>query len=851
MDPRALRSIAAALRRVVPAILAAGALAGCAAVGPTVPADPTAHPRVYRSVFEGRPGMLGADLGQGVWISYDTRNAALYRIWPGGIRFEGAVYDSRHGPQPTAVGPAWTLRTGESAWRLIVGGEPVVPEIRYLGHRRTKGGLILSSELRYEDLVIAVEEEVRRAAGAAPGVEWRLRRGAAPPDVEVRWEVSLDSLGAPPEVEAAEASWRGEGGRRRGTLGIAAGAQARLVARFGEPTIAASVDAGTDASWRRFEELGCPSCHATDVRTVGPSLVEIAHRYDADARTIESLAKKVRQGGRGVWGEVPMPANDFIDPAEAEDLVSFVLALDGEDAAARRRAGDLRTGRSPSLLAMIVEHGPGLVAEWFSTSVAGLFSGERTRPGDGAPLEGVHPAFVLEDIRPPGFEPRVGGMAFLGGGDLLVSTWDSEGAVYRVSGLGEEQEGGTRVRQIARGLAEPLGLAVVDDEIFVLQKHELTRLVDHDGDGVTDEYRTISNDWQSSGNFHEFAFGLVPDGDGFLATLSSGVAPGGNSAIVQPADRGSVIRIAADGRATAVARGLRTPNGIGRGKGGEVFVADNQGAWLPASKIVHVRPGAFFGFRDVDPQGDAHLVEAPPVVWLPQNDIGNSPSEPVAIDLGPYRGQLLHGDVTHGGIKRVFYEPVDGSLQGAVFRFSQGIEAGVNRLRWGPDGKLYVGGIGNPGNWGHAGGLWHGLQRLAYRNPPPFEMLAVRARPDGFEIEWTRPVATGGALDPDAYRIRQWRYEPTADYGGPRLDLEDLEVSGVELSADHRRARLRIEGLEAGSVVHLRLDPDRIEDARGHRLWTTEAWYTLNRIPVADGPEMAGGGPVSQRRSGS
>ena len=55
---------------------------------------------------------------------------------------------------------------------------------------------------------------------------------------------------------------------------------------------------------------------------------------------------------------------------------------------------------------------------------------------------------------------------------------------------------------------------------------------------------------------------------------------------------------------------------------------------------------------------------------------------------GPYKGQMLHGDVTHGGIKRDFLEMVNGEYQGAVFRFTQGLAAGVNRLRWGPDGAF-------------------------------------------------------------------------------------------------------------------------------------------------------------------
>ena len=157
---------------------------------------------------------------------------------------------------------------------------------------------------------------------------------------------------------------------------------------------------------------------------------------------------------------------------------------------------------------------------------------------------------------------------------------------------------------------------------------------------------------------------------------------------------------------------MRTPNGINFGADGELFIADNQGDWLPASKILHVSEGAFFNSYAVP--GEEGKKPKPPVVWLPQDEIGNSPSSPNSLNDGPYAGQMIHGEITHGGFKRVFVEKVDGEYQGTVFRFIQGLEAGVNRNVWGPDGALYVGMIGSTGNWGDVGKLHYGLQRLKY-----------------------------------------------------------------------------------------------------------------------------------------
>lgn len=452
------------------------------------------------------------------------------------------------------------------------------------------------------------------------------------------------------------------------------------------------------------------------------------------------------------------------------------------------------------------------------------------RPGDTLPLAGVHPSYELARARPSSFKPRVGGLDFLPDGRLVVVTWDPIGAVYLLDGVEGDDPEAIEVKRFASGLAEPLGVAVVDGEIYVLQKQELTLLLDSDGDDVADEYRAVANGWGVTANFHEFAFGLVHRAGYFYGTLATAIKPGGNSYSPQEHDRGRAIEIAPDGSYAFIAEGLRTPNGIGLGPNGDIFIADNQGDWLPASKLVHLRPGAFFGNRSVDPDHQATLEETAPVVWLPQGEIGNSPGEPILLRDGPYAGQLALCEVTHGGLKRVFMEKVDGEYQGVVFRFTQGLEGGLNRVTYGPDGALYVGGIGSTGNWGQAGKERYGLERLSYTGAPTFEMLAVRARANGLEIEFTEPLPEGQGWESVDYEVRQWRYEPTAEYGGPKLDEKTIEVASASASDDRRRVFLELIGLEPGHVVYVRLVGPFVSEA-GRELWSTEAWYTLNRIP--------------------
>ena len=457
---------------------------------------------------------------------------------------------------------------------------------------------------------------------------------------------------------------------------------------------------------------------------------------------------------------------------------------------------------------------------------------EPRAPGDGLPLTDVHPSYDLTDLHRDDFKPKVGGIDFLSNGRMVLCTWDERGDVFLLDGVTGDHADDVTITRFASGLAEPLGLKVVDDRIFVLQKQELTELIDHNGDGVADEYRCVASGWPVSANFHEFAFGLVYHEGHFYFNLAIAIDPGGANTNPQVPGRGTCIKVDPQtGEYEYVAGGLRTPNGIGVGPEGTILVADNQGGWVPTSKIVHIRPGRHYG-NHLEPPGEfGDQSETPPVVWLPHGEIGNSPTEIVVARDGPYAGQLLLGDVTHGGLKRVFLEQVDGEYQGAVFRFTQGLHAGINRVRYGPDGGLFVGGIGSGGNWGQTGKAWYGLQRLDYNGQSAFEMLAVRAMDNGFEITLTEPLPDYYEVRPDQFTVQRFWYEPTAAYGGPKKDIRDVPIRSASLSDHRRRVFLETDGMVEGQVYYIRLDNKPLA-ASGNPLWSTEAWYTLNRVPT-------------------
>jgi len=89
---------------------------------------------------------------------------------------------------------------------------------------------------------------------------------------------------------------------------------------------AAFVAAPALANLELAQKSGCTACHAVDKKVVGPSYKEVAAKYKADKGAAAKLEEKVKKGGQGVWGPVPMPPNSFVSDADIKTLVKWVLS---------------------------------------------------------------------------------------------------------------------------------------------------------------------------------------------------------------------------------------------------------------------------------------------------------------------------------------------------------------------------------------------------------------------------------------------------------------------------------------------------------------------------------------------
>ena len=480
---------------------------------------------------------------------------------------------------------------------------------------------------------------------------------------------------------------------------------------------------------------------------------------------------------------------------------------------------------------------------------------------------------------PDDIELEVGGLATLPNGYLGAVT--RRGDLFIVENPAGEGSG-PHFRLFASGLHEALGLAWRNGGFYTAQRGELTKVADTDGDGRADLYETVFA-WPLSGHYHEYSFGPVfaPDGSLFV-TLNVAFDIGnrgwwrGESPVPW---RGWALRIDEDGNMQPWATGLRSPAGYGM-VDGEFFYTENQGDWIASGFIMHLERGDFAGHpaglawsghplspvsltdealykvvaprfpppgqppmqpRNIEDEPLVTLASAAamlpdiklPAVWLPHGILGISTSEILVDDtggrFGPFSGQLLVGDQGQSTVNRVFLEKVNGVYQGAAFPFLDGFSSGVLRLAWGNDGSLYVGQTSR--GWGSTGGKKFGLERVVWRGDIPFEMKAVRAMPDGFEIEFTKPVARATATDPANYQITSFTYKYHVVYGSPVVDDTRHRVLATSVSEEGTRVRLAVENPRRHYIHEILLTG--IQDSEESKLpLHNSAYYTLNEIPA-------------------
>lgn len=97
---------------------------------------------------------------------------------------------------------------------------------------------------------------------------------------------------------------------------------------------AGSASAGTGggaiANERGLELIGssdCTTCHAIDKKVIGPSYVDVANKYENTPAVVDSLVLKIKNGGMGNWGNIPMTPHPDLPAEDAKEMVNYILSL--------------------------------------------------------------------------------------------------------------------------------------------------------------------------------------------------------------------------------------------------------------------------------------------------------------------------------------------------------------------------------------------------------------------------------------------------------------------------------------------------------------------------------------------
>jgi hypothetical protein len=298
-----------------------------------------------------------------------------------------------------------------------------------------------------------------------------------------------------------------------------------------------------------------------------------------------------------------------------------------------------------------------------------------------------------------------------------------------------------------------------------------------------------------------------------------------------------------------IASGFRAPNGMTVGPGDEITVSDNQGHWMPSSKLNWVKRGGFYGMtpsaqRELtlqrggtnfhanpsDPKqraefkfkawGDAS-VPTPidydkPMCWLPMNMDNSSGGQVWATGnkWGPLKDHLLFMSYGKCTLFEVMPDEVGGTVQGAMVQLPLKFNSGVMRGRVNPkDGQVYVCGLKG---WQTSATRDGGFYRVRYSGQPVRMPVAFHASKEGVQLSFSCKLDPKSAADVGSYSIERWNYHWTGAYGSPEFSVtnpdekkhDKLEVKAAELSKDGTMLTLKIDDMRESDQLKIKYSVD-------------------------------------------
>ena len=436
-------------------------------------------------------------------------------------------------------------------------------------------------------------------------------------------------------------------------------------------------------------------------------------------------------------------------------------------------------------------------------------------------------SFAIDTIQLPFNNPWnallfTSGHDFLDDQSALLAT--VHGDIWRVTGLDKTLKS-VKWTRFATGLFQPLGLKVVNNRGFVICRDQITRLHDFNNDGEADYYENFNNDVFASGGGHSFNTNLETDSKGnFYFTKCAEGNPHG----------GTVLRVSPDGKNLEVyATGFRNPNGMGISPKDIVTVGDQQGGWVPETRVDATRKGGFYGYipmhhRDKKPDTyDAPFAFVPRAMdnsaggqlWIPENHWGA---------LGGKMIHLSYGRCT----AMVGITDSSDKTQGAMINLPGKYLSGAMRGRFNPhDGHMYISGLRG---WQTSAVHDGCFQRLRFAGGEIRMPISYSTHPGKIEITFDTALDKKLAEDSESYSLEQWNYLWSGQYGSKDWSIikpkkngrDNITIKSATLKSDHKTVELNVPNLSKSMQFELKYDMD---DSQG-KLVRGSIAGTINKL---------------------
>ncbi len=416
-------------------------------------------------------------------------------------------------------------------------------------------------------------------------------------------------------------------------------------------------------------------------------------------------------------------------------------------------------GNEADELKDLVKPGP---ARWGKPIVTKLERGDEKGP------------FAVDTLTIP-YENPSKALFFCTGVDILpdgrVAVCTAHGDVWTAKI--DEKASTVSWQRFATGLYHPLGLKVVDGKIVVLEGGQLTRLHDHNDDGEADFYECLCNDWHTGPGEHAYDTCLETDPKGnfyFFKTGDTDLPSGG-----------CLLKVSKDGsKVETFATGFRHPIGMGMSPTGIVTGADQEGNWMPATRIDQYKKDGFYGDMRAHHRKVAPSTYDPPLCWLPR-EVCNSAGGQFWVPektFGALAGLPIH--LSYGRCRAFVLlrqEFADGTVQGGATALPLNFLSGSCRGRFDATGNLFVCGLNG---WQTAAKADGSLQRVRSTGKPLNAVVKSEVCESGVKLTFSEALDAKSAEAVQNYKAAQWNYRWSGDYGSKRWMVSNPNIEGQD-----------------------------------------------------------------------